>query len=160
MLFSCEGKNIHDKNTRGIIEFQTIEYSYADSLDSYFLHYKTDSVLDRATIAMLIPKTNEEYIIFYNLTVKTDQQPYFQYLYNSLINNVGSDSSLGMPFLGLSNLVDGEIAESYFIDAYWIFKDDKLILCTSYNKEDFPRLESLYEHFCKGKELKNKDFYE
>ena len=157
-LSSCAPVNNESNETEQLV-IKEVE-SYGDSLSLYQKAYAADSAIPENKLLVLIPTNRKEYQAFYKLTVDQTGYHFTDYLYTSLFEQAKSNNQCLDALLNFSNLVDGEMAESYFYDSYGLFKEDSKQLCLHYNKEKYPRLSDLYEHFCNGKELIDAEFYE
>jgi len=117
---------------------------------------KSIIVEDKLTIEQIknaIPKTEDEYFIFYSYTEKDEKNNHAFYELNNLIFNNAMNNEKGIlkSYLLLSEFVDGEYAESYFEDVEAVIIKNKQIFCKLFSQlptKKVRRLVKLHSKYC------------
>jgi hypothetical protein len=105
-------------------------------------------------ILISIPRTQEEFGIFYSYTEREEKYNVaFYKLSNITLDQVKKkNKNIFKSYLLLSQFVDGEYAESYFDDIESLIEKDKQLFCEIYSelpKEKLTRLKDYYKMCCK-----------
>ena len=104
-------------------------------------------------IQRAIPKTEEEYFVFYSYTEKDGRYNEAFYELNNLIfkNAMSNEKGVFRLYLLLSEFVDGEYAESYFEDVEAVIIENMQSFCELFSqlpKKKVKRLLELHDKYC------------
>ena len=103
-------------------------------------------------VLSFIPKTSEEYLEFYSLTNFKKSKNEFFTKYELIKKFAYFDScNILINFLQMSRFIDGEFAETYYVDADYIIENNKLKFCDLYKNNSLlaEKFKDKYLEICK-----------
>ena len=117
----------------------------------------TQNKLDDLAVESLIPTNLEEFNFFYELTYSTDEDwNLFEEINTLIIRNSQFDvGDCIEKYLNLAEFVDGEYAESFYNDIFFIAEKNTYKFCDVYNNLSAiskDNLEDIHNKFCEVKE--------
>lgn len=154
MLCSFDFLNAQDNVARGNMENDTS--GYAQNIQKVIGKIIEKEDISIEELQKTIPKTEDEFLIFYSFTEKDEAANKAFYALDKLLfeNAMKAEPHIFDLYLELSQFVDGEYAESYFEDVEAVIKKNKTKFCEQYSKlpnGKVSRLQEYYEKYCGNK---------
>jgi len=107
--------------------------NYKLALDSVIYWINCGHVLSTNELLNVIPKSNEEYLLLYELTYPeqdSSKQIAFNYIDKQMRElALQGNIDVFVAYLNLSPFIDGEYAEGYYDDAEFIIKNNSNLFC-------------------------------
>ena len=114
------------------------------------------SIIKPVFIESIIARSKEEFSAYYSFSHTHNKKELDLYdRSNELIVSMTQEDkgNCFVPYFGLAEFVDGEYAEGFFSDAYFIVEDNTEKFCNIYNElstRSKEALQDIYDEFCKG----------
>ena len=154
-LFGCKQNTTSNKVPVYNIDVTRTLDDYKSNISKVKGILNNNFVLDDLAVESVIPVNLEEFKFFYGLTYTTEEDWSFFEKINEMIV-IKSQSSVGNcieRYLGLAEFVDGEYAEGFYADVFFIVERNPNKFCSIFDNLSIvsqQNLSDIHQEFCKA----------